>query len=141
MDSVNANLQKINIVLVALALLLMCVSFSLISNTVRLDVYSRRFLIHTMKLVGASWGFIRRPFVNKALLIGLLASFFACVVLAGGVYALYRFEPNILVIITINELIITGASVFVFGILITLICSYISVNKFLKMTAGELYKI
>ena len=141
MDSVNANLQKINIVLVALALLLMCVSFSLISNTVRLDVYSRRFLIHTMKLVGASWGFIRRPFVNKALLIGLLASFFACIVLAGGVFALYRFEPNILVIITINELIITGASVFVFGILITLICSYISVNKFLKMTAGELYKI
>lgn len=141
MDSVNANLQKINMVLVVLALLLTCVSFSLISNTVRLDVYSRRFLIHTMKLVGASWGFIRRPFVNKALLIGLLASFFACVVLAGGIYALYRFEPNILVIITINELIITGASVFVFGILITLICSYISVNKFLKMTAGELYKI
>lgn len=141
MDKVNDNLQKLNIVLIALALLLMCVSYSLISNTVRLSVYSRRFLIHSMKLVGASWGFIRRPFVKNALIVGLLASLFACLILGGGVYALYSYEPNILMIISWDELAITAAAVFFFGIAITLLCSYISVNKFLKMSAGELYKI
>lgn len=141
MDKVNSNLQKVNIVLMGLALLLMCVSVSLINNTVRLDVYSRRFLIHTMKLVGASWGFIRRPFVNKALGIGVLASFLACLALGGGAYAVYHFEPNVVMVITWKELAITGGAVFAMGIFITLLCTYISVNKFLKMTAGELYKI
>lgn len=141
MDKVNSNMQKLNFVLIFLAVLLMCVSYSLISNTVRLSVYSRRFLIHSMKLVGASWGFIRRPFVKNALAVGILASFFACLLLGCGVYALYRYEPNIMMIITSTELVITGVAVFVFGILITLFCTYVSVNKFLKMTAGELYKI
>lgn len=141
MDKVNSNMQKLNFVLITLAVLLMFVSYSLISNTVRLSVYSRRFLIYSMKLVGASWGFIRRPFVKNAVVVGVLASLFACILLGGGVYALYRYEPNIMVIITWTELLITGISVFVFGIAITLFCSYVSVNKFLKMTAGELYKI
>ena len=141
MDKVNSNLQKVNIVLLALALLLLCVSFSLINNTVKLDVYSRRFLIYSMKLVGASWGFIRGPFVRKAVGIGLLASLLACISLAGGLYALYRFEPNIIMVIRWEELAITAGAVFVFGLVITFLCSYISVNKFLKMTAGELYRI
>lgn len=141
MDKVNNNLRKVNIALIVLAALLMCVSVSLINNTVKLDVYSRRFLIHTMKLVGASWGFIRKPFVLKALWVGLSASLLACGVLAAGMYALYRFEPNLLAIVTWQELAITGASVFVLGIVITQLCSYFSVNRFLKMTAGDLYKI
>ena len=70
MDKVNANLQKVNMVLLVLAVLLTCVSFSLINNTVRLNVYSRRFSIHTMKLVGASWSFIRRPFLSSAFWVG-----------------------------------------------------------------------
>ena len=74
MDSVNSNLGKINIVLLVLAVLLTCVSFSLINNTVKLGMYARRFTIHTMKLVGASWGFIRRPFLANAVGIGLLAA-------------------------------------------------------------------
>ena len=74
MDSVNRNLAKLNLLLLALALLLTFVSFSLINNTVRLSVYSRRFVIHTMKLVGASWGFIRRPFMRQSLVVGIIAS-------------------------------------------------------------------
>jgi cell division transport system permease protein len=138
---VNTNLSRINIVLLVLALLLTFVSFSLINNTVRLSVYSRRFLIHTMKLVGASWGFIRRPFMRQGLLVGVIAALLAIGVLGGCVYALYTYEPNILNIITWRELAITAAAVMLFGIIITAICSWISVNKFLKMTAGELYKI
>ncbi len=141
MDSVNRNLTKVNIVLLVIAMLLTFVSFSLISNTVRLSVYSRRFLIHTMKLVGASWGFIRRPFMKQGLLVGVLAAILAIAVLGGCVYGLYYYEPKMLTIITWEVLAITGVAVLLFGIIITSVCSYISVNKFLRMTPGELYKI
>ena len=141
MDSVNRNLTKVNLVLLALAVLLTFVSFSLINNTVRLSVYSRRFIIHTMKLVGASWGFIRKPFMKQALLVGVIAALIAIAVSGGCMYALYYYEPNIISIITWRELTITAVAVLLFGIIITAACSYISVNKFLRMSAGELYKI
>ena len=141
MDMVNKNLRKVNLVLLVLAVLLTFISYSLISNTVRLGVYSRRFLIHTMKLVGASWSFIRRPFIRDAVTVGVIAAVLACMVLGGAFYALWKYEPNIMNIITWQLLVITGVCVLLFGIIITMLCSYISVNKFLKMTAGELYKI
>ncbi|NPD91869.1 cell division protein FtsX [Xylanibacter muris] len=141
MDKVNDNLNKLNIILLVLAVLLTCVSFSLINNTVRLSIYSRRFAIHTMKLVGASWGFIRRPFIRNAVGVGVVAAFLACVVLGAGIYVLVGYEPNMLMVVTWEELAVTGASVFAFGIVITLLCSYFSVNRFLKMKAGDLYKI
>lgn len=141
MDNVNANLNRVNIILLILAALLTFVSFALISNAVRLSVYSRRFLIHTMKLVGASWGFIRRPFMRQALTVGIIAALLANVVLGGGVYALSNYDPHIVSIITWRELTITGVAVLLFGIVITTFCSWVSVNKFLRMTAGELYKI
>ena len=141
MDSVNRNLTKLNLLLLGLAVLLTFVSFSLINNTVRLSVYSRRFLIHTMKLVGASWGFIRRPFMNQDLLIGVIAAIMAIAVLGGLFYGLYYYEPNIVAVISWRELAITAGAVLLFGIIITAACSYISVNRFLRMSAGELYKI
>ena len=140
MDSVNNNLRKFSVVLLALAVLLTCVSFSLINSTVKLSVYSRRFLIHTMKLVGASWGFIRRPFLRNAIGIGLLAAVLACGVLGGGAYLLYTYEPSIVAVVTWRELAITGVAVFVFGIVITTLCSCISVTKDLRMSAGDLYQ-
>lgn len=141
MDSVNQNLQRINLALIVLAALLTFVSFSLINNTVRLGVYARRFTIHTMKLVGASWGFIRAPFLRSAVGLGLLAAVIADLVLAGGVYALYTYEPDVVVVLTWQVLAVTGGAVLLFGILITLFCSWLSVNKFLRMKAGDLYKI
>jgi len=140
-DQVNYNLSRISIILLVLAILLTCVSFSLISNTVRLSVYARRFLIHTMKLVGASWSFIRGPFVRRAVGIGLLASVLACAALGAIYYALFLYEPEILSFLTWDVLAITAGVVFVFGIAITAFCATISVNKFLRMKAGELYKI
>jgi cell division protein FtsX len=140
-ETVNRNLAKVGLVLLVLALLLTFVSFSLINNTVRLSIYGRRFSIHTMKLVGASWGFIRAPFVRMAVLVGLLAALFAVAVLAGCVYALYRYEPEILTVVTWQVMAITAASIFLFGIIITALCANISVNRFLKMKAGDLYKI
>ena len=141
MDELNSNLSKLGLVLLVLAVLLTIVSFSLISNSVRLSVYSRRFIIHTMKLVGASWGFIRRPFLKRAVGVGIVAALFAIVILGAGFYALYIHDPRILEVITWVELTITGVAVLLFGILITALSAYLAVNKFLKMSAGDLYKI
>ena len=141
MDNVNKNLGRINLVLLLLAVLLTFVSFALINNTVRLSVYSRRFLIHVEKLVGASWGYIRRPFLNQSLVVGVIAAILANIVLGLCVYGLYCYEPNILNIITWIELTIMAVAVMLFGIVITAMCSWISVNHFLKMTEGDLYKI
>lgn len=141
MDKVNKNLQKVSLVLLVLALLLTFISYSLVNNTVRLRVYSQRFLIHTMKLVGASWGFIRRPFMYTGLTVGLVAALLACIVLGAGVWSLYQYEPNLTSIITWQVLAVTGIAVLLFGLVITSLCSYISVNRFLRMRAQELYKI
>lgn len=139
--TVNNTLGKIGLILIILAALLTIVSFSLINNSVRLSVYSRRFSIHTMKLVGASWGFIRRPFLKRSVALGLLSAFIALVVLGIGMYTLTKYEPDITTIIDWKVMVITGCIVVVFGVVITLICTFLSVNKFLNMKAGDLYKI
>lgn len=141
MDRVNANLSRVSIILLVLAVLLTFVSFSLISNTVRLSVYARRFVIHTMKLVGASWSFIRRPFLKQAVGVGIIAAILANGVLGAGVYGLYLTQPGVSDIVTWEVLAVTAASVLLFGIVITMLCAWLAVNKFLRMKAGELYKI
>ncbi|MBP1541791.1 MAG: permease-like cell division protein FtsX [Prevotella sp.] len=141
MNKVNVNISRVSIVLLILAVLLTFVSFSLISNTVRLSIYARRFVIHTMKLVGASWGFIRRPFLKQAIAVGIIAALLAICVLGAGVYALYLMQPGLMGIVTWEVVAITGVSVLLFGILITFLCAWLAVNKFLRMRAGELYKI
>ena len=141
MDKVNRNISRVSIVLLVLAVLLTFVSFSLISNTVRLSVYARRFVIHTMKLVGASWSFIRRPFLKQAIGIGVMAAIFAIIVLGVCIYGLFITQPGIEEVVTWQVLVITAVAVLLFGIVITSLCAWLAVNKFLKMTAGELYKI
>ena len=141
MDKVNVNLSRVSILLLVLAALLTFVSFSLISNTVRLSIYARRFVIHTMKLVGASWGFIRRPFMKQAVGVGVVAAILAIGVLGAGVYGLFLVQPGIEEVVTWQVLAITAGSILLFGIVITALCAWLAVNKFLRMKAGELYKI
>lgn len=140
-DGMNRILEPVSIALLGLSVLLIFICYTLISNSIQLSIYSRRFLIHTMKLVGASWSFIRRPFLQQAIGIGVVAALLANLVLGGGVYGLYLTQPGLLDIVTWDVLAITAASVFVFGILITAFCAWLAVNKFLRMTASELYKI
>ena len=140
-DSVNRNIQKVSFCLLGLAALLSLISFALINNTIRLAIYSKRFLIHTMKLVGASWGFIRRPFLVRNVWIGVLAGVMADAVLLGMAYILVKYEPQLIEIITPNTLLIVMASVFIFGLAITFLCAYISINKYLRMKASALYFI
>ena len=141
MNQVNVNISRVSLVLLVLAILLTFVSFSLISNTARLSVYANRFVIHTMKLVGASWGFIRKPFLRQAVIVGVIAAILAISLLGAGVYGLYLTQPGILEIVTWEVLALTAAAVLLFGIIITALCAWLAVNKFLRMKARELYKI
>lgn len=139
MDSVNRNLRKISLVLLGLAALLTLISFALINNTIRLTIYSKRFLIHTMKLVGASWGFIRRPFLIRNIWVGIVAAILADALLTAMSYLLVRYEPDLLTVITPAVVLIMTGAVFIFGVIITSLCAWISINKFLRMKVSELY--
>jgi cell division transport system permease protein len=139
-DRLNRNLRKITYVLLAMAGLLLLVTLVLINNTVRLSVYSRRFIIHTMRLVGASWGFISRPFMLRAMWIGLAAGVLADLVLAGGLRALWQYDPSMTNYITYENIGITLISVLVCGLLLTLLCTLISVNHYLGMRESEMYE-
>lgn len=141
LNSVNQNIQKVSLFLLGLAALLTLISFALINNTIRLAIYSKRFLLHTMKLVGASWGFIRRPFIVRNMWIGILAGILADTILLGMAYMLVKYEPQLIEIVTPQSMLIVMASVFAFGLTITCLCAYISINKYLRMKAGALYYI
>ena len=141
LDAVNRNIQRISMLLLGLAALLTLISFALINNTIRLAIYSKRFLIHTMKLVGASWGFIRKPFLVRNLWIGILAAVLADAILMGMAYMLVKYEPELIDIVTPQTMLWVLLSVFVFGVAITWMCAYISINKYLRMKASTLYYI
>ncbi len=140
MDSINSNIRKVMLVMLVIAVLLTLISFSLINNTVRLDIHARRISINTMKLVGAPWSYIRKPFMWTAVAEGLTAGIVANLVLGGGFYALYYYEEGVTSIVTWEVLAITGASVLLCGLLISLVCVFFSVNHFLKMPTRRLYK-
>lgn len=140
-DAVNDNIRRISLLLLGLAVVLTFVSFVLINNTIRLTIYSQRFLIHTMKLVGASWGFIRRPFLKRSFWIGLLSAIFADVVLWLVANWLVGKEPDLLEVITPMVMVQMSIAVLLFGIIITGLCALFSINKYLRMKAGALYYI
>ena len=139
-ESLNRNLHKVAYILLGMAVLLGLVTLVLINNTVRLSVYSRRFIIHTMRLVGASWGFIRRPFMMRAMWIGLAAGILADAVLVGGVHTLLQYDPSTIEYVTPENVGITLLSVLVFGLLLTLLCTFASVSHYLGMREGEMYE-
>ena len=140
-EGMNHILEPVSIALLVLTALLLFICYTLISNSVQLSIYTRRFTIHTMKLVGASWGFIRRPFLRQSIVVGIVSAAMACLLLGAIVYAIYPLMPHVEQIVTWRELAVTAVCVFVFGFVIMVLCTLLSVNKFLKMTAGELYKI
>ena len=140
-DLVNDNIRNISLVLLALAVVLALISFALINNTIRLAIYSKRFLIHTMKLVGASWGFIRRPFLRRNIWSGVLAGIMADAILMGTAYWLVSYEPELIRVITPEVMLLVSGSVLIFGVVITFLCAYLSINKYLRMKANTLYYI
>lgn len=140
-DAVNDNIRNISLTLLGLAVVLTFISFALINNTIRLTIYSKRFLIHTMKLVGASWSFIRRPFLRRNFWIGVLSATIADAILWSAAYVLVSREPELISVITPGVMLVVSASVLLFGVVITWLCALFSINKYLRMKASSLYYI
>lgn len=143
MQSLDRTIPAIGLGLLIVAGLLALVSFSLINNIIRMSVYARRYSIHTMKLVGASWAFIRRPFIVQALRIGIVAAIIACGLLGGMIYYL-QFEAGagdiyINQLITPEVWIYTLGVIVVCGICLTAWSAYLSVNHHLSLRGGEVY--
>lgn len=140
-DSVNRNIGKASIILLVIAALFTYISFALIHNTVRMSIFSHRFIINTMKLVGANWGFIRRPFLRDAFFLAIISSVAADGIIFAGLHGLQKYEPEINAVINTNVIGVVSVSVLLFGLIITFICTYFSLNKFLRMNSNELYYV
>lgn len=139
-DKLNSNIRTITIVMIVLSALLLLISIVLINNTIRLLIYSRRFLIYTMRLVGATNGFIRRPFVRYNIWSGVMGAVIACGFLAWAwFYTIEQYPLMKSVLTETNGLIVLGV-VIVLGILISWLASVSAVTKYLKMDINKLYR-
>jgi cell division transport system permease protein len=140
-EALNANLQKIGLVLGVLILLLLFISFVLIGNMVRLNVFSRRFTIHTMQLVGATRGFIRAPFIGQSALQGLFAALVAILMLVGGLFILRKEFVQLFEIFRLDTLLATMAIVIVSGVLICVVSTWIVVGRLVRFDRDQLYAV
>ena len=138
-EALNSNLNKISIFLAALISLLLFISFVLINNTVRLSVYSRRFTIHTMKMVGATKAFIRRPFVLESIFQGLFASFLAVIFILCSLVFLKGQFSQLFSVFTIGMLLTVILIVVGAGLLICTLSTVVTVNKLVGLDKAELY--
>lgn len=138
-EALDANLGRISLIFGVFIALLLFISFVLINNTVRLNVYSRRFTIHTMKLVGATRSFIRAPFVRDAVLQGLVASAIAAGALAAIMAAARNSFSQLFAIFDKWMLPAVMALMVVCGVLICVVSTYFVVNKLVAMTKDDLY--
>ena len=138
-DTVNDNINRIAMALLALFILLAIISWSLIGNLVRLAIYSKRYLINTMKLVGATKWYIMRPLLASALKQGIVAGIIAGVMLAGVVYGAEIFTPEGIAMLDIREVGIVLGGLIGVGIIITVCFSAVAVNKFVNMKSNKIY--
>ena len=141
MTLVNENFRKLGVILFSLTVLLLIISFALINNTIRLMIYSKRFLIHTMKLVGATANFILKPFIKTQILSGIIAAVIAIALLFWGVSYISNDINEIWTLIGKKSLFIIAGSVFFLGILISLSATYLAVSRYLRMEGDDLYFI
>jgi cell division transport system permease protein len=136
---INENVRKISFFLLVISSFLFLIALTIINNTIRLSIYSKRFLIRTMQLVGATQSFIRRPFLVQSAFHGLLAALIAMSLLMG---LLYLIEKEFLLMFSFestNLLLLLGASLIVTGVLINLISTFFSVNRYLSISEDKLY--
>lgn len=138
-DLLNANLEKVGLVLGVFILLLMFISFVLINNTVRLNVYSKRFTIHTMRLVGATKGFICRPFAGQAFFQGVISSSIAVLALIGVMYVVRNEFYQLFELLDVRMLGLVLLCVIAIGVLICVLSTVIVVRRMVSLTNDELY--
>jgi cell division transport system permease protein len=136
---INKNISRISIVLLGFSGLLLIIAMALINNTIRLSVYSKRFIIRTMKLVGATRGFIGRPFIIRGVLQGLYSALLAIILLAAILYFLMQQIPEFASLYDPYMYLAVFGMVLVTGMFLSWISTFFAVRKYIKMKEDELY--
>lgn len=138
-QKINANASRISLVLFALAALIFIISYALIHNTIRLSVYAKRFLIRSMLLVGATRAFIRKPFLQRSLLIGFIASLLSIILLELIIMGLYSQVPDLKSLQSNTMTAILFGSLVLSGVGISYISTMLALNRYIKMKTDYLY--
>ncbi len=139
MNEVNENIVRVTWVLVGLTLVLLFISFVMINNTIRLRIHSDRFIVNTMKLVGAKSWFIRKPYVLKSIWNGIVAAILAMLIIAGILYYIYiKFDMNIR-FISLDASLIVATIILLSGIILSAISSYFAVGRYVRMRTDDMY--
>ena len=138
-ENINKNTQKISAIILFFSALLIIIAVALINNTIRLSIYSKRFLLKTMYLVGATQSFIRKPFIIKGIVNGVIAGIVADILVVIFIIASNKFIPELLVVQNPNYLLILFLVTIFLGILISGLSSALSVRKYLRLKSEDLY--
>ena len=138
-DALNANLSRISFILAIFIALLLFISFVLINNTVRLNVFSKRFTIHTMKLVGATRSFIRAPFLIQSVFQGIFAAFIAIIVLVAMLFVVRSEFAQLFEVFRLELLLVVMGIVLVSGVVICFVSTYFVVGKLVGLSKDDLY--
>ena len=138
-ELINQNIRKIGLIILVFSGLLFLVAVALIHNTIRLSIYSKRFIINTMQLVGATRGFIRRPFIFTGVMQGVYASLLSIALLTGVVYLLQDEFSEIISLQDYRILALLYGIVLLMGVVISWISTFMAVNKYLKIKVDKLY--
>jgi cell division transport system permease protein len=136
---INKNIRKISLVLLAISALLLIIATALINNTIRLSVYSRRFIIRSMQLVGATQGFIRRPFLARGIYQGILSAIIALALLAGLLAAARENIPELSLLLSQEMMFLLFGVVLLMGVLVSGFSTLFAVGRYLNMKADRLY--
>jgi len=139
LEMVNQNLERISLIILSFSALLMIIAIALINNTIRLSVYSRRFIIRTMQLVGATRRFIRRPFIRNGIIDGLISAIVAIGLLMVVMYFVFQEIPELIQMVDLLLYMILIVTILVLGILISWFSTWLSVRRYLRMKTDELY--
>ena len=131
---INDNVRRISVVLLSISAIILLIAIALINNTIRLSVYSKRLLIKSMQLVGATQSFIRKPFIRRGVWQGIIGAFVSSVMLGFLLYRLQSFAPDIITIKDIDWYLLLFAGIFAIAIIFTWLSSYFAVRRFLKMS-------
>ncbi len=137
--TVNENIKKISLVVLIFSSFLLLIAVALINNTIRLAIYSKRFIIRTMQLVGATAGYIRRPFLFRSVLQGIIGALIALAVLIGLIYFLQNEMSGIIRLDDMKVLLLLFAIVMVLGIIINWLSTYAAVSKYIRIKTDKLY--
>lgn len=139
-EMINQNIRIIGLIILAFALILLIIAVALINNTIRLAIYSQRFIIKSMQLVGATPAFIRKPFLGYGALHGFIGSLIAIGLLLSTIYFAQQEIPELVALRDWSQFILVFVGIMILGILISVFSTYFSVSKYLKLRSNELYR-